>query len=81
MGENWPRARAGTRPPLEAVRQAIFNMLHDRVEGAVVLDLFAGSGSMGIEAISRGASSATMVEGNRAAMKCLDENIQGIGFE
>lgn len=75
------REGTGTRPPLEAVRQAIFNMLQPHLDQARVLDLFAGSGSMGIEAISRGASSSVMVESNRAALKCCHENIKTLELE
>lgn len=75
------REGTGTRPPLEAVRQAIFNMLQPHLEGACVLDLFAGSGSMGIEAISRGAHSSIMVDSNRAALKCCHENIRNLELE
>lgn len=69
------REGVGTRPPLEAVRQAMFNMVSTDIEGARVLDLFAGSGSMGIEAISRGAASCVMVESHRGAIKCIKENL------
>ena len=75
------REGIGTRPPLEAVRQAMFNMVGEAIKGAKVLDLFAGSGSMGIEAISRGALSCVMVESHRGALKCLRENLQTLGCE
>ena len=71
----------GTRPPLEAVRQAIFNMLSEHLEGAKVLDLFAGSGSMGIEALSRGALSCVMVESHRGALTFLRQNLKDLGIE
>lgn len=72
------REGIGTRPPLEAVRQAVFNMVGNRLEGSRVLDLFAGSGSMGIEALSRGAEHTTFVEGNRAAYGCLQKNLASL---
>jgi 16S rRNA (guanine966-N2)-methyltransferase len=75
------REGIGTRPPLEAVRQAIFNMLSDHLEGSVVLDLFAGSGSMGIEAISRGAKACVMVENNRQALSFLRQNLKDLELE
>lgn len=70
------REGLGTRPPLEAVRQAIFNMINTDLQGSRVLDLFAGSGSMGIEALSRGASHSTFVEAHRGAFKVLEQNIK-----
>ena len=56
-------------------------MLQPHLNQARVLDLFAGSGSMGIEAISRGAHSSVMVESNRAAIKCCHENIRNLQLE
>lgn len=75
------REGIGTRPPLETVRQAMFNILGPEIKGKRVLDLFAGSGSMGIEAISRGAASCVMVEFNRAAIRCLRQNLETLGLE
>ena len=71
----------GTRPPLESVRQAIFNMLSEHLVGAKVLDLFAGSGSMGIESLSRGALSCVMVEANRGALTFLRQNLKDLALE
>ena len=56
-----PKSEA-VRPPLEIARQAIFNILGQDLEGFIVLDLFAGSGIMGLEALSRGAEEAVFVE-------------------
>ena len=53
---------AATRPTSDRVREALFSVLGDRVHGAHVLDLFAGSGALGIEALSRGAAEATFVD-------------------
>lgn len=66
------------RPATDRVRQAIFNMLGNRIEfeGAVVLDLFAGSGSLGLEAISRGAAHVTFVESGKEAADILEENLE-----
>ncbi len=55
------------RPTADRVREAVFSMLGERAEGAVVLDLFAGSGSYGLECLSRGASACVFVESDRAA--------------
>ncbi|MBF0198757.1 MAG: 16S rRNA (guanine(966)-N(2))-methyltransferase RsmD [Planctomycetes bacterium] len=70
-----------TRPPLEHTRAAIFNTLHERVKKANVLDLFAGSGSMGLEALSRGAAACHFVEINHRALKTLKRNIKSFDYE
>lgn len=64
-----------TRPSLAVLRKAVFDILQEKVVGAEMLDLFAGTGAMGLEAISRGASSATFVDSDRYALKCIQENI------
>jgi len=71
------------RPATDRVRQTIFNMLENRMllEGSSVLDLFAGSGSLGIEALSRGAAHVTFVESGREAVTYLDENLRTLGCE
>ncbi len=63
-----------TRPATDASRQAVFSSLGDSVCGANVLDVFAGTGSYGLEAASRGASKITFVENERLAIKCLERN-------
>lgn len=68
-----------TRPTTGMVRQAVFNILQHSIEGAKFLDLFAGSGAMGLEAISRGAESAVLVENGKYALNCIEENIQSLG--
>jgi 16S rRNA (guanine966-N2)-methyltransferase len=72
-----PRGRR-TRPTADRVREAIFSMLGD-VSGARVLDLYAGSGALGIEALSRGAESAVFVERDRAALAALERNLEATG--
>jgi 16S rRNA (guanine966-N2)-methyltransferase len=69
------------RPATDRVRQALFNMLANRIamKGAAVLDLFAGSGSLGLEALSRGASTVVFVEGNREAAGYLEETLRNFG--
>ena len=64
-----------TRPATDAARQAIFSSLGDFAVGAKVLDLFAGSGGIGIEALSRGASWCVFVEQQRKAAECIRENL------
>ena len=70
---------AGTRPTAERVREALFSILGD-VAGLVVLDLFAGSGALGIEALSRGASRAVFVEREAAALAALRANLAALGL-
>lgn len=64
-----------TRPTSEKLRQSVFNICQNHIEGAHFLDLFAGSGAMGIEALSRGAESATFIESNRSALKTIRDNL------
>jgi 16S rRNA (guanine966-N2)-methyltransferase len=70
-----------TRPTSDRVREALFSILGARVEGARVLDLFAGSGALGIEALSRGAASATFVEHSATALRTLRANLAELGLE
>jgi len=70
----------GTRPATDRVREAVFSSLGDFVVDSVVVDLYAGSGSYGLEALSRGAASATFVENGNAAIRALSENIQTLGI-
>lgn len=70
----------GTRPIIDRVKQALFNILSTRVEDARFLDLFAGTGSVGIEALSRGASQATFIELNHKMVQIVRENLRITGF-
>jgi 16S rRNA (guanine966-N2)-methyltransferase len=71
-----------TRPTGDRVREAAFNLIGPgRAEGASVLDLFAGSGAMGLEALSRGAAHATFVESDREACRTINRNLDKLGFE
>ncbi len=72
---------AGVRPTTERVRAAIFNILdYEQVTGRVALDLFAGTGSLGIEALSRGAAWVDFVERNRRQGLDLEENLNRAGY-
>jgi 16S rRNA (guanine966-N2)-methyltransferase len=73
-------AESATRPFLALARGALFNSLLGRLEGARVLDLYAGSGALGLEALSRGARSAVFVERDRKAVAALRNNIARCGF-
>ena len=65
-----------TRPTLDRVKESIFNMLFDAVTDANILDLFAGSGAMGIEALSRYAAKCTFVDNNKEAINIINNNIK-----
>lgn len=65
-----------TRPTTDKVKESIFNILFDRTAGAKVLDLFSGSGAMGIEALSRGAASATLVDSSPKAVQIIRKNLE-----
>jgi len=69
-----------TRPTMDVVRQGLFASLGEAVVGARVLDLFAGSGALGIEALSRGAAEAVLVDSNRRAGKVIRENLERCGL-
>lgn len=69
---------SGARPTTGALREAVFNISQMKIEGAIALDLFAGSGAMGFEAISRGAAAATFVESDRLAAKTIKANIDAL---
>ncbi len=69
-----------TRPTAAKVRQAIFNILAGRVAGARTADLFAGSGALGIEALSRGAAACVFVENRRDAIQALRRNLTVLGL-
>lgn len=69
-----------TRPTKDRVREAVFNILVRKVGGSLVLDLYAGSGAMGIEAISRGARRAVFVEDDPRSVKAISDNIKTLGI-
>ena len=73
-------AGAGTRPTADKVREALFSILGP-VEGLRVLDLYAGSGALGLEALSRGAGPATFVESARPALAAIRANLDAVGEE
>ena len=70
----------GLRPTSDRARESLFNVLAPGMNGARVLDVFAGSGALGIEALSRGALTATFVERSRRAGDVLADNVQKCGF-
>jgi 16S rRNA (guanine966-N2)-methyltransferase len=74
-----PDTRA-TRPVTDRVREAVFSIIGAWVEGAAVLDLYAGAGTFGLEALSRGATTATFVENASRAQEALRKNIETVGL-
>lgn len=71
----------GTRPLSDRARESLFNILGDRVVDGSVLDLFAGTGAVGVEALSRGAAQVELVERDRVAASDIAENIRRVGAE
>src|SRR4051794_21286152 len=74
-----PKA-AGIRPTADRVRETLFNVLGQFLDGERVLDLFAGTGALSLEALSRGASSAVLVDRDRAAIGLCERNATSLGF-
>lgn len=70
-----------TRPTQDKIKETLFNILQMQVPGSVFLDICAGSGGIGIEAISRGARRAYFIENGRAAISCIQQNLHKTGFE
>ena len=70
-----------TRPMTDRVRENLFNLLGDTVGGATVLDLFCGSGALGLEALSRGAAPVTFVDADLAAVTVVEANCRRLGLE
>ena len=70
-----------TRPTTDRIKETLFNIIQDEVPGAYFLDLFAGSGQMGLEAVSRGARYAVFVDNGKKPTACIEENIRFTKFE
>ncbi len=86
IGGKWRSRRLAAplgmevRPTSDRLREALFNVLAPRIEGARFLDLFAGTGAVGIEAISRGASGCVFVEMDKRAARVLRKNLESLGI-
>ena len=76
-----PRASTGTRPTSDLVRESLFNILRELVVDRVVIDLFAGTGALGLEALSRGARQAIFVERDRENVALIHRNIATLRYE
>jgi len=74
-----PRGRE-VRPTSAKVREALFSILSDRIPNAVILDLFAGSGALGIEALSRGAAEVVFVDQDPESLRALSDNLERCGY-
>ena len=70
-----------TRPTTDRIKETLFNMLQNDIPGCYFLDLFAGSGQIGLEAVSRGARYAVFVENNKKAAACIEDNIHFTKFD
>lgn len=75
----WCPNRRGVRPTSERVREAVFDALGSHVQSSLVLDIFAGTGALGLEALSRGASKVFFVEKNRSAVQIIQRNVGELG--
>jgi 16S rRNA (guanine(966)-N(2))-methyltransferase RsmD len=69
-----------TRPTTDRIKESIFNILNFRIPGSEILDLFAGTGNMGLEAISRGAKSSVFVDLRKVSIDTINKNIETLGF-
>ena len=74
-------AGLSTRPTADRIKESVFNILGHRVQSRNVLDLFAGTGALGIEALSRGATSAVFIDQARAALTAIRTNIRNLGLD
>ncbi len=79
-GRRLAPVKGRIRPTAAKVREAVFNILGPAVDGVRVLDLFAGTGALGIEALSRGAAAAVFVEDHPEALKVLRRNLEALGL-
>ena len=71
----------GTRPTMDRVKESLFGMIQDNIKGSIVLDLFAGSGGLGIEAISNGAKLCYFTDNNNEVIKILNNNINKLNIK
>lgn len=80
-GRRLAAVRGRVRPTSDQVREAVFNILGPAVLGARVLDLFAGTGALALEALSRGAAQAVLVEDHKSALLLLRRNVEALGLK
>lgn len=70
----------GTRPTMDRVKESLFAIVNSKIENATILDLFSGSGNLGIEALSEGADFAYLIDNNAKAIKTINKNISDFGI-
>lgn len=80
-GRRLKGSKAGIRPTSEKVKEALFDIFGERVRGAIFLDLYAGTGAIGIEALSRGAEKSIFVESDSSLRRIIRENVSSLGFK
>ena len=71
----------GTRPTMDRVKESLFGMIQNYINNSVCLDLFSGSGNLGLEALSEGASKVYLIDHNKKAIEVINKNIDTIGIE
>lgn len=71
----------GTRPTTDRIKETLFNVLQNEIPGCNFLDLFSGSGAIGIEALSRGAQKAVFIENDKKAQQCIEQNLEHTKFK
>ena len=71
----------GTRPTMDRVKESLFAMIQNYIDNSNCLDLFAGSGNLGLEAMSEGASACTFIDSNKVAVKTINENLAKLNIE
>lgn len=71
----------GTRPTMDRVKESLFAMIQNYIDNSNCLDLFAGSGNLGLEAMSEGASNCTFIDSNKVAVKTINENLAKLNIE
>lgn len=79
-GKRLINPKKGTRPLMDRIKTSLFDLISDFIPDAEVLDLYAGGGNFGIEALSRGASYATFIDIGRESIQCIETNLDNTGF-
>ncbi len=79
-GKKLKNPKQNTRPLTDRIKTSLFDLIKDYMKGSVVLDLYAGGGNFGIEALSRGAKHVTFIDLSNEAIKCINNNLQNTGF-
>ncbi|MEY7999576.1 16S rRNA (guanine(966)-N(2))-methyltransferase RsmD [Clostridium sp. Mt-5] len=75
-----PNGYDTTRPTLDRIKESMFNIIQNRIYGSTVLDVFAGTGSLGLEAVSRGAKKCFLIDRDSDTFYCLQKNVENLKF-